>query len=153
MTANDLSTILGEPVAAIVSGEPILASGEPLTAAQRRAIAPLRAEGVPEWDDDEGYAAAVTFEASRRNDALIPRRDRELLYLTALTSLADAVDALAAGDPLPESYGAAKTQGLAVAAAVQGIEGAAAQIAALTGESRPADYLALVAAFDAALNS
>lgn len=150
-SANILAAVLGEAVSRVESGTPILASGQSLTAAQQRAIAPLLAEGVPEWETDTDYQAAVTFEASRRNDALIPRRDRELLYLTALTSLSAAVDALAAGDPLPQSYADAKSQGLAVAAAVQANETAAATIAALTGEDRPADYLALVAAFDAAL--
>lgn len=147
--SHTLETILGLPAGTVtIQTANGVTTATGLTAAQQRAIAPLLTEGVPEWTTDAEYAEAVTFEASRRNDALIPRRNRELLYLTALTSLSAAVDALAAGDPLPQSYAEAKTQGLAVAAAVQANETAAATIAALTADDRPADYLALVAAFD-----
>lgn len=153
LSANILSTVLGRAIHRMADGRYYAENGDEiiLTAAEQRAIYPLLIDGVPEWETDAEYAAAVTFEASRRNDALIPRRERELLYLTALTSLADAVDALDNGDPLPQSYADAKSQGLAVASAVQGVETAAATIASLPADARPGDYLALVAAFDSAL--
>lgn len=144
-TASLLSSILGIAIESIVNGEPQLASGEPLTGAQQRAIAALIEHGVPDTID----AAAVDFEASRRTDALVPPRARELLQTQGLAACVAAIDALYAGATEPPSDYVAAKANLALVAQAVAIETAAATIKAGT---LPPDYPALVAAYDSILN-
>ncbi|MGZ0657103.1 hypothetical protein ACWPKS_15980 [Coraliomargarita sp. W4R72] len=149
-TDTILSVLLHSPVASVVNGQPILASGDDLTAAQQRAIAPLIEQGVPTWSNDQEYADAVQFEARRRTDVQFPARQRELLQSRALASMAEELQAVRAGNPVTAAF--AETLGyISLVRAAEAIEIAALAIAELTGPARPADYLSLVAAFDSQL--
>lgn len=136
-----LSALLGEPVASMTDGVPVLASGQPLTPAQQRRIQRLLDHGVPEVID----AQAIDDEASSRIDELISPEDQLFVIASAMPAIVAELAAQRAGDPEPASYEAAKSN-LALVAQTAVIRTAANTIKAQ--DPLPPDYLALFAAFD-----
>ena len=145
-------TILGVPVGGTGDRWPVLASGEALTDAQARAVRPIVDDGPPEWSGDAGYAAAVEWERRRRNRAAMSVDDADRAIMGALLDVRDYLRALDDGGDTAE-HRAALDQRLAAAQVVRANDAAAQAVAALAGEARPADYPALVAAFDAELSA
>jgi len=140
-TAIELSAILGVTVSQVRNGKPVLDSGDTLTKAQKRAVQPLLDYGVPKVIDND----AIDFEAGRRILALAPEYKQR--NATALGVV--LLNKLEMGTPLTTEDEQARTQIKTMWAVISGIRQASEVIKAM--DPLPADYLALVKAFDAEL--
>tara|TARA_R110000744_G_scaffold258077_2_gene373432 strand:+ start:1037 stop:1471 length:435 start_codon:yes stop_codon:yes gene_type:complete len=140
LTLSGWSSVLSEPVVSFKYDSPILESGLPLTAAQQRSVRSLLDNGIPEVID----VAAVKAEASRRILALIPAH-KQVNYLARGSEL---LEIIASGGALTAEEEADRQAARAAWAGVSEIRAASNVI---ESQELPADYLALIEAFDAIL--